>query len=183
MISEIYPTDHKSISSLAAILSRLFRDEGFREAVCESVESERNKRRIEAELGIFERSWICIEQTPLLSCASCLGAWIQSIQRTSVTCRKTTFLFIVRPARNLVLMCRRKILQRPVWPPQKSLNQGPADVTMMVRIPFFQSCKTVFQKKRAIRHPPPEPYSCMIHRDRVPWHHEQWTKCDWNRYT
>ena len=56
MISEIYPTDHKSISSLAAILSRLFRDEGFREAVCESVESERNKRRIEAELGIFERS-------------------------------------------------------------------------------------------------------------------------------
>ena len=50
-MSEINLTDHKSISA------RLFPDEDFREAVHQSVESERDKRWL-----ILESLWI--EQTP-----------------------------------------------------------------------------------------------------------------------
>ena len=44
-MSEIHPTDHKGIAA------RNFPDEGFREAESESVESEKDKKRIEAEFA------------------------------------------------------------------------------------------------------------------------------------
>ena len=46
-MSEINPTDHKSISA------PLFPNEGFREAVRELVGSERDNKRVEAEFSRF----------------------------------------------------------------------------------------------------------------------------------
>ena len=68
IISEIHPTDHKTITA------RNFRDERLREADIESVESEEDNKLVEAE---FSRVYEWNKQQDRVHHVQRFGAWIQ----------------------------------------------------------------------------------------------------------
>ena len=73
-MSEINRTDCTSIKA------RHFPNEGFLEADCESIESKRDNKRVEAEFSILRN----YGRNKLHYCVHQDGAWIQKLQGTSL---------------------------------------------------------------------------------------------------
>ena len=74
--SKINPTDHKSVSA------GLFPDEDFREANKGFVKQFANQLRDNKQLRLNSREFM--DQTNAIVMSTRFGAWIQSIQRTSL---------------------------------------------------------------------------------------------------